>query len=154
MYITENNRDIIDFTINKQRYGKRSTDIEAYKILKNKILQYLSGEERKLIYMLYTDGCSVQDIADKMKISPDWVHKKIRKLKADIKQIADALILYDLSVLSDEQKAIYEMYYCYRNSIQFIANTLKKDRRIISNEIKIIEAKLGDKLSQTGKQKN
>ncbi len=151
-HITENNQDMIDFTVNSinSNYASNKYSRKALKALKDKIIEYLSGEERKLLYMIYIDSLSVEQIADKLNFTQNNVHKKIRKLKKDIKQIGDALVLYDLSVLTADEKIVYEQYFCYRKSIQSIAIMLGKDRRIISNEIKIIKTKLNDNLSQSG----
>ena len=153
VHITENNRDIIDFTINS-RYASNKSDLKALRALKNKVIEYLSGEERKLIYMLYSDNLSINEIAEQFNISHNHVHKKISKLKDDIKKIGDALVLYDLSVLTAEERILYEQYFCYRKSIQSIAVMQNKNRHIVSNEIKIIKAKLHDNLSQSSQKRS
>ena len=150
IHFTDNNRDIIDYTINT-KYASNKYSKKALKVFKDKIIEYLSPEERKLLYYIYIDSLSADQIADKLNLSRNYVYKKIRKLKNDIQKIGDALILYNLSVLTADERILYEQYFCYRNSIQSIAAMLNKDRHTVSKSIEIIKAKLHDNLSQNSK---
>ena len=141
---TDKNKDLIDFKLSKYDNKFKTYEKPALINMKNIVMSYLSEDERKLMEYKYVECLNTKQIADIMKVSQQAISEKLIKLAADVEKIIVKYIkLYNnKDKLSKFEYKVYEYYYLYRYNISEISKEVKKSRILVSNTIKIIEAKI------------